>query len=59
MNSQQYHETFGDSNGIFRMFPIFVPRRFSQAGHACACTPMPIMRTAPNAVLLKSAGSHR
>ncbi|MCL5995804.1 MAG: hypothetical protein M1546_07075 [Chloroflexi bacterium] len=32
MNSQQIHETFEKGDGIFRMHPVFVPRRFSQAG---------------------------
>jgi hypothetical protein len=29
---QKIHETFEKSHGIFRMVPIFVPRRFNQAG---------------------------
>src|SRR5438552_7439506 len=35
MNSHQTHqiqETFEKGDGAFRMFPVFVPRRFSQAG---------------------------
>jgi hypothetical protein len=32
MNSHQIQETFEKGDGIFRMFPVFVPRRFSQAG---------------------------
>ncbi len=32
MNTRQIHETFEKGEGIFRMAPVFVPRRFSQAG---------------------------
>ena len=32
MNTRQIHETFEKGKGIFRMAPVFVPRRFSQAG---------------------------
>ncbi len=34
MNSTKIiHETFEKGTGIFRMAPVFIPRRFSQAGH--------------------------
>ena len=32
MNTQQIQETFEKGKGIFRLFPVFVPRRFSQSG---------------------------
>lgn len=32
MNSANIRKTFDQNNGVFRMIPIFVPRRFSQAG---------------------------
>src|SRR5512143_3285911 len=30
--SQRIHSTFDEGKGIFRLIPVFVPRRFSQAG---------------------------
>jgi hypothetical protein len=32
MNTQLIQETFEKGKGIFRLFPVFVPRRFSQSG---------------------------
>src|SRR5450759_2297054 len=32
MNTQQIQDTFDKRKGIFRLFPVFVPRRFSQSG---------------------------
>ena len=29
----QIRQTFERNNGIFRLMPVFVPRRFSQPGH--------------------------
>ena len=33
VNSRQIYETYKKNEGIFRLIPIFVPRRFSTAGH--------------------------
>src|SRR5512143_3534221 len=30
--SQRIHSTFDEGKGVFRLAPVFVPRRFNQAG---------------------------
>ena len=36
---QQIHETFEKHNGVFRLIPVFVPRRFGQAGRGLRLHP--------------------
>ena len=55
--SKQIREAYDRGAGVLRMAPIFVPRRFSQAGRRLRLHPTIIMPSVHRADRLKSAGS--
>ncbi len=53
--SKQIRETFEKNNGVFRLIPVFVPRRFGQAGRQTAPASARLLRAGHGAGLDQGA----
>ena len=53
MASHMIRETFERGQGIFRLMPVFVPRRFAGPAGGCGCTRTTTTPWAPCAARIK------